>query len=361
MGGNLAVTSWSTISPGPSKLIVNRHVHMSAGFLSSGAARVAEAQEATRSQKGTTSPLPHVGSALEKPATIRELLPTYLAYAEYEWRLAPKSLHGYSEGIRRVLKVVGDITPQELDANAVLALKADLARRGVGPHWSRNILNALRSFLRFCILVVGLDVLDPKAITLPQIPRRDVVFLSPDEVETFVQAIPVFKDNRQFDLRWLCCRSLVEVLVGTGMRISEALALERASVNFETGEAKIVGKGNKQRTVFFTARALGWIKEYVNRRSDSAAWLFALPTGRRLVYDCVRGWFRVVRARAGLAKRVTPHILRHTSATMLLFNGCPIGHIKQILGHDRLETTCRYYLGVDKQAAKEAHRKYLNF
>lgn len=235
MGGNLAGTLWNTMSSGSSRLIVNRHVHMSAVFLSSEAARVTEAQEATRSQKGTTSLLPHLGSALEKPATIRELLPTYLAYAEYEWRLAPKTLHGYSEAIRRVLKVVGDITPQELDANAVLALKADLARRGVGPHWTRNILNGLRSFLRFCILVVGLDVLDPKAITLPRIPRRDVVFLSPDEVETFVRAIPVFKDNRQFDLRWLCCRSLVEVLVGTGMRISEALALERACASPSAG------------------------------------------------------------------------------------------------------------------------------
>ena len=64
---------------------------------------------------------------------------------------------------------------------------------------------------------------------------------------------------------------------------------------------------------------------------------------------------------SGLLKNVTPHILRHTMATTLLFNGCPIGFIKEILGHDNLETTCQYYLGVDKKAAKEAHRKYLNF
>jgi integrase/recombinase XerD len=58
---------------------------------------------------------------------------------------------------------------------------------------------------------------------------------------------------------------------------------------------------------------------------------------------------------------VTPHILRHTAATQLLFNGCPVGHIKAILGHERLETTCRYYLGLDQRAAKEAHRKYLSY
>ena len=57
-------------------------------------------------------------------------------------------------------------------------------------------------------------------------------------------------------------------------------------------------------------------------------------------------------------KSVTPHLLRHTAATQLLFNGCPVGHIKEILGHERLETTCRYYLGLDHRAAKQAHQRY---
>src|SRR5207248_7577468 len=64
---------------------------------------------------------------------------------------------------------------------------------------------------------------------------------------------------------------------------------------------------------------------------------------------------------AGVNKKVTPHLLRHTAATQLLFNGCPIGHIKEILGHERLETTCRYYLGLDHRAAKEAHQRYLTY
>jgi integrase/recombinase XerD len=57
-------------------------------------------------------------------------------------------------------------------------------------------------------------------------------------------------------------------------------------------------------------------------------------------------------------KDVSAHILRHTVATTLLLNGWPIGHIKELLGHERLDTTCRYYLGLDKRAAKEAHQKF---
>src|SRR5271169_2038074 len=69
--------------------------------------------------------------------------------------------------------------------------------------------------------------------------------------------------------------------------------------------------------------------------------------------------FNRYRRLAGLNKPVRPHLLRHTAATQLLFNGCPVGHIKEILGHERLETTCRYYLGLDTRAAKLAHQRYL--
>ncbi len=294
-------------------------------------------------------------------STIRQLLPYYLAYVEHEWRLAGKTRDSYGEGIHSALQVLGDIKPQELDHHKVVTLKSAMAVRGAGPSRIRGVINSLRSFLRFCRLGLGLEVLDPKFIRPPRVPRREVVFLTPEEIEKFLSVIPVFSGKHRVDLKWLCFRSLVEVLLGTGMRISEALSLKRSSVNFETGEARIIGKRNKERTVFFNTRALAWIKEFINHRRDTGEWLFVLPNGKRLGYSPVLKWFTITRARAGLLKKVTPHILRHTMATTLLFNGCPIGFIKEILGHDNLETTCQYYLGVDKKAAKEAHRKYLSF
>jgi len=77
--------------------------------------------------------------------------------------------------------------------------------------------------------------------------------------------------------------------------------------------------------------------------------------------DRIKDTFAEYRIKSGIAKRISPHILRHTMATTLLFNGCPIGHIKELLGHARLDTTCRYYLGLDQRAAKEAHQKFLRF
>ena len=70
-----------------------------------------------------------------------------------------------------------------------------------------------------------------------------------------------------------------------------------------------------------------------------------------------RPWIMAIR----FPKPVTAHMLRHTVATTLLFNGCPIGHIKEILGHNRLITTCNFYLGADKRAAKKAHQDFLDY
>jgi len=293
--------------------------------------------------------------------TVRELMPHYRSHALYEWNLAPKTVKGYEEGLLRAVNVWGEICPREIDSQQILALKADLSTKGAGQTWMRNVLQAVRSFLRFCRIGLAIDALDPQSITVPRIKRREVIYLTPEEVEQFLSAIPVFSERGRVALKWLMFRTLVEVLLGTGMRISEALSIRRESLNMETGEAKIIGKGNRERVIFFTPRALAWTKEYLNRRHDESEWLFAQPNGQALGYDTVRFSFRCVRGRAGLAKNVTAHILRHTCATILLFNGCPIGHIKEILGHERLITTCQYYLGVDKKAAKEAHRKYLQF
>jgi integrase/recombinase XerD len=144
------------------------------------------------------------------------------------------------------------------------------------------------------------------------------------------------------------------------MRISELLSLDRAQVDFEAREAKIIGKGNKERVVFFSERAIGWIRKYLALRADQHPALFACQDGKsRLKRPDIWRPFARYRQAAAITKRVTPHLLRHTAATQLLFNGCPVGHIKEILGHERLETTCRYYLGLDHRAAKQAHEQFL--
>src|SRR5205823_9405785 len=116
---------------------------------------------------------------------------------------------------------------------------------------------------------------DPRQIRVPRIPRRDVVFLTKQEVGQFVRAI--IGPGERWDevpLARLRFQALVEALLGTGARISEVLSLDRRDVDSQSGEVKIVGKGRKQRVLFFTDRALEWVGRYLGYRRDDEAPLF---------------------------------------------------------------------------------------
>ena len=286
----------------------------------------------------------------------------FLAYARAELQFSAQTIQKYQDCLRQVARLIGDREVTEYTKEAVTDLKARMMDRGLSVSRQIQILSAFKRILLYCREELGFMVLDAGQITVPKRPRRDVLFLSTEEVAQFVETIPLMNLSRTLCRSGLRFRALVEVLLGTAMRIGEVLSLDRNQVDLMKREAKIVGKGNKERVVFFTDRSILWLKHYLANRTDDHAALFVCQNGRtRLRRDDIWRSFGIYRRRAGISKPVTPHLLRHTAATHLLFNGCPIGHIKEILGHERLETTCRYYLGLDRRAAKQAHRRYLNY
>ena len=292
--------------------------------------------------------------------TLSQVLPKFLLYARAELGYAPQTLIKYEDCMRQVIKMSGDRPVDAYTKDDVLQLKGAMLAKSHSASRQVGILSAFKSLLQYCREHEQLEVLDSKLIVVPKRPRREVVFLTVAEVEQFVSAIRLTNLDDRISMPGLRFRALVETLLGSGMRIGEALALNRDQIDFENYEARIIGKGNKERVVFFTERAMLWIHAYLSGRTDAHPALFVTEGARsRLSRDDVWRPFTRYRILAGLRKRVTPHLLRHTAATQLLFNGCPIGHIKEILGHERLETTCRYYLGLDRRAAKQAHQKYL--
>ncbi len=277
-------------------------------------------------------------------------------------RRSPLTIARYREALRWVIRDIGDQPVATLNVGHLLSLRRKTEQRGCGEARVAGILNALRSLLKFCREVLRLLAPDPQQVRVPRIPTRDVVYLTKEELEQFLDAIIRSGECwEEVPLVRLRFRALVEALLGTGARISEILSLDRIDIDVQRREAKIIGKGNKQRLLFFTDRALEWIGRYVSRRRDEEEPLFVTrgEQPRRLRYDAVKNVFKGVTKRARLRKKVSAHILRHTMATTLLFNGCPIGHIKELLGHERLDTTCRYYLALDVRAAKEAHHRFL--
>jgi site-specific recombinase XerD len=298
------------------------------------------------------------------PITLSALLPGFVAYLSSERRFSAGTVCKYRENIQWIIRHRGDAAVEDIDLQWIVNIKSHLIANGAGSSRVAGITYALKNALTFARDVLSVPVLNVALIRAPGAPRRQVVYLTPDEYNEFVEAIPLHTGFGRQRLSKLCFRALVETLAATGMRISEALSLNIDSVDLSKGEVVIIGKGNKQRTVFFTERAISWIKRYLALRNDANQPLFTGRNGRRLLVTCVHAMFErtnaTVLARTG--KRVTPHILRHTAATNLLQRGCPIGHIKEILGHQNLETTCRFYLGqLTKAEVRRAFDAYMHY
>jgi site-specific recombinase XerD len=293
------------------------------------------------------------------PPRISDAARQFLEYARVELQFGAQTLEKYEYCLKRLARALGDRPVTEITARDITHIKSEMLARGNGVCWQIVTLASVKRLLLFCQDRLLLLVLDPAAVTIPKRPRREVVFLTPDEVARFVAAIPLTTSKNQPHHPGIRFRALVETLLGSAMRIGEVLLLDRTSIDFERKEARVIGKGNKERTVFFTDRALHWLGRYLEMRTDDKTVLFLSQAGSRLSRTDIWRPFNRFRRLAGLNKPVRPHLLRHTAATQLLFNGCPVGHIKEILGHERLETTCRYYLGLDRRAAKAAHQQYL--
>jgi site-specific recombinase XerD len=299
--------------------------------------------------------------------SLSQLLPGFLLYAEYDLNFSKTTIKKYQECIKQVIRYGGDIGVTSLTQPIVTAVKQEIYSRGAGDARVASIMFALKSFLKYCHEELEMSVISYKKLKTPRRRRREVIYLTNNEVHQFLESIPIYhgwkgsKPGKYVYMDGLRFRTLTEVLLGTGIRISEALMLNRNSIDFEKAEAKIIGKGSKERTIFFTSRSLEWIKFYLKERSDNEQALFVGRNLNRLYTYDVSKYFRTYKLKSGVQKKITPHILRHTVATNLLFNGCPISHVKEILGHENLETTCKYYLGIDKTKAKEAHNTYLKY
>jgi site-specific recombinase XerD len=154
-------------------------------------------------------------------------------------------------------------------------------------------------------------------------------------------------------------RALFEFLLSTGIRISELIGLNRDSINFHERECVVFGKGSKERTVYFDARAKVHLMNYLDSRTDKDPALFVRlhkPHGRLQQAAIEHAMCRLGKT-AGVY-RIHPHKFRRTMATMAIDKGMPIEQVQRLLGHEQIETTMRYAM-VNQTNVKNAHRKYI--
>lgn len=153
--------------------------------------------------------------------------------------------------------------------------------------------------------------------------------------------------------------AIVDILASTGMRIGELVRLDRADLNLQERECVVLGKGNKQRPVYFDARTKLHLTNYLKTRNDNHPALFIGLKGKpkRLTIGGVESRLRNL-GRQLLLQRVHPHKFRRTLATNAIDKGMPIEQVQKLLGHARIDTTMHYAL-VNQNNVKASHRRYL--
>jgi len=208
----------------------------------------------------------------------------------------------------------------------------------------------------------GIRSLSPEQIELAKVGERALDLISSDELERLIEA-PNGKD-----LKSLRDRAILELLFSTGLRVSELCSLTR-DVDFKKDSFSVRGKGEKIRVVFISDEARQAVNQYLEKRTDVDDALFVrlIREGRKVTKDTdlaldPRSVQRIVKywaIKAGISKKVTPHIIRHSFATDLLHNGADLRAVQLLLGHSNISTT-QIYTHVTDSELKRVHKLFHN-
>ena len=300
------------------------------------------------------------------PLALQAAADEYLGWLQLEANRSPNTVRAYSAEIRRLLGFLAarahSLDVDSLRHEDLRAYQRHLAEHLKGPASRARALVAIRSWLRW-IAREGLIKTDlSNGITLPKLEQRLPKPIEPDELARLLESLPSESLIEKRD------RALVQFLVSTGCRISEALALDRTDFPRTGNRLVVTGKGAKQRSVYLTADARSAMEDYLTTRADASLALFINfdrsagdDRERRLTSAGARYIVKQIRKELGAWSFKSPHVARHTAATTLLeVTGGDVRLVQEVLGHANLNTLQGYTKIVDSRK-QEAYRLYQEF
>jgi integrase/recombinase XerD len=302
---------------------------------------------------------PGFAAPRQEAARLEAAVQAYLAYLRVERGLAGATLRAYASDLADFAAARGTAREWQRSADAAIRYLAARARRGrprdpgLAPSSLRRRAAALRGFYRFAF-ADGLIERDVAAdLDLPRQSRRLPEPLSVLETVALLEAAGGEDPDEPGHAQRLRNRTLLELLYASGLRVSEALGLDRDDLSTEGAWVRVIGKGDRQRVVPVGDVAAAWLARWLSgpwpsllaRGGDRPAGdkpVFVGDRGHRLsrqqAWSAVKGAART----AGLHDRVSPHTLRHSFATHLLEGGADLRIVQELLGHASIGTTQLY-------------------
>ena len=278
-------------------------------------------------------------------STSHDLVDAYLTHLRVERRLADHTLESYGRDLQRLGEFAASLEKplQAMDRRDLERFVDGLMSEGLSPRSVARTVAAVRGFYRFVVLARHVDKNPADDLQAPRAWQALPKFLGIEEVERLIGQPDVTTP------RGLRDRALIEVLYATGLRVSELIHLRASDLNLEAGYLSTTGKGSKQRIVPIGEKAAEWLTKYIREGRPvllgkrASPWLFVnAKKGGSLSRV---GFWKILKGygtKAGLARTLSPHVLRHSFATHLLEHGADLRSIQMMLGHADLSTTQIY-------------------
>lgn len=278
-------------------------------------------------------------------AKLDQLKKEFLEYLEIEKGRSVKTVENYDRYLKKFFGFAKISEPKDISEDTVRKYRLYLNRASLDKNTQNYYIIALRMFLKY-LSKRNIGSLDAEKIELAKLPQRELDLLGAEDLERLLKAP---EGNSAKALR---DKAILEMFFSTGLRISELCNLKIDDVNLKRDEFSVRGKGGKIRVVFLSDRAKESIKKYLEKRGNvDNDKLF--PVTPRSIQRMIKKYA----IKAGIAKKVTPHVLRHAFATDLLQNGADLRSVQAMLGHANISTTQIYTHFTDKQL-KEVHRAF---
>lgn len=294
-------------------------------------------------------------------SSIFNLLDLYFEYLRSEKKASAMTIQNYTHYLHRFSNFLKKhfptlVDPKIINSDVILQYKKyltdfkDQKGKNLDTITQGYHLIALRSFCRY-LAQRGLDIINLELIGVPHAKARQLKFLNEEQIGVLLRMPESRRD-----------KSIMELLISTGLRVSDLVRLNKADLDFARKEINIQSKSSERRIAFLTEEAWYWLRKYLAERNDQEEALFTRTAGRkngpyRLTARSIQRIVEKYVKKAGLPIRATPHTFRHTFALCLLSSGKDIKTVRQMLGHKNISTT-QIYTHVTNPQLKEIHQRF---
>jgi len=291
--------------------------------------------------------------------TVDNMVKAYMRYLKLERNLSPNTIEAYRNDLRWLLAYVNfhGLKVEEVKLEDLDNFSASLHDQHITPRSQARILSGVRSFFKFLLLDGFIDADPTELLVSPHVRNALPDVLSTAEVDRLEASIDLSKWEGQRN------RAIIEVLFSCGLRVSELVNLKLSNLYVEEKFVRVTGKGDKERLVPISSRALDELNAWFADRNamrikpGEEDYVFLNRRGAHLTRTMILIMIKRQAVAAGITKTISPHTLRHSFATALLEGGADLIAIQAMMGHEDIATT-EIYTHIDTSSLREEITKH---